>query len=425
MKFKLFYGWYMVVSGMVLAAINASVIGYGWTAFVGPVSATFGWTMAQMSVASSLRSLEFGVFNPLWGPIVDRKSPQWLMRIGTVLMTSGLLCLSQAQNLWMYYAGFFIVGVGGSLVTGMLPITIIARWFKKDIGKASGLFYIGNALGGVTVPLVVSMIDSFGWRNTILYTAVVFFITGMASSFIFRTRPEDYGMVPDGKAAMAPDGKTAKKSAEFGTSVKQALKMRAFWHIAAVSMFQTATISTVMLYAMPYLTNLGMDREWAGTVIMIYTVISCFGRVPFGMLSDVFRKTYVLSFCIILLVIGLFLYWQMQADSPFWFIILFAIPYGLGVSGVTATRSPILAEYFGTKNFGSIFGLTSVFFAIASIASPPLAGWIFDNYGDYKPWWLALVIMGVFGLITLLTIPKARKVEPEQPGPVAETEQAG
>jgi sugar phosphate permease len=410
MKSKLFYGWYMVIAGMLLAAVNASVIGYGWTAFVGPVSSTFGWSMAQMSVASSLRSLEFGVFNPLWGPVVDRKSPQWLMRLGTFIMAGGLLCLSQAQNLFMYYAGFFTIGVGGSLVTGMLPITIIARWFKKDIGKASGLFYIGNALGGVTVPLVVKMIEAFGWRNTILYTAIVFFLMGMGTSFIFRSRPEDYGMVPDGKE-LDTAGKKRSAGADFGTSVKQALRMRAFWHLAAVSMFQTATISTVMLYAMPYLTNLGMDREWAGTIIMLYTVISCFGRVPLGMLSDIFRKTWVLAFCTILLIIGLFLYWQMEATSPLWFIILFAVPYGLGVSGVTATRSPILAEYFGTKNFGSIFGLTSIFSAIASMVSPPIAGWIFDNYNDYKIWWLSLVIMGVLGLIVLLTIPRARKVE--------------
>jgi MFS family permease len=198
--------------------------------------------------------------------------------------------------------------------------------------------------------------------------------------------------------------------------------MRAFWHLAAVSMFQTATISTVMLYAMPYLTNLGMDREWAGTIIMIYTIISCFGRVPLGMLSDVFRKTYVLAFCLVLLIIGLILYWQMSAVSPFWFIILFAIPYGLGVSGITATRSPILAEYFGTKNFGSIFGLTSIFFALASVISPPIAGWIFDNYQDYKTWWLSLIIMGIFGLLALLTIPRARKAEAEQPETVIQAE---
>jgi OFA family oxalate/formate antiporter-like MFS transporter len=408
MKFKLFYGWYMVIFGVILAAVNASIIGYGWTAFVGPVSSTFGWTMAQMSVASSLRSLEFGVFNPLWGPVVDRSDPKWLMRLGTVIMVSGLICLSQTQNIWMYYAGFFTIGVGGSLVTGMLPITVIARWFKKDIGKASGMFYMGNAFGGVTVPLVVKMIEEFGWRNTILYTAILFGALGLAASFIFRGRPEDYGLVPDGRV-LSEDQQRRAKGDSFGTSVKEALKMRAFWHIAAVTLFQTATVSTIMMYAMPYLTSIGMGREWAGTIISIYTFISAFGRIPFGILSDVFRKTLILTISLVLLLAGMFVFWKMEAASSLWFILLFAIPYGLGVSGITSTRSPILAEYFGIKNFGSIFGLTSVFFAIGSIASPPIAGWIYDNYQDYRSWWLILLIWGVFGILVMLTIPRARR----------------
>ncbi len=416
MKIKLFYGWYMVLAGLVLAMINNSIMGYGWTAFVDPVTATFGWTMAEMSLASSLRSLETGVFNPLWGPVVDRKNPQLLMRIGVVLTAGGLILLSQMQNLWMYYAGFVLVGTGSSLVVGMLPQTVIARWFKKDLGKANGLLMTGNALGGVTVPLVVILIGSLGWRSTIFYTGIIFLVFGMASSFLFRARPEEMGMIPDGREGTA-NGKRRSVGSDFGTSVKEAIKMRAFWHIAVGTIFQNATISTVMMYAIPYLTDLGMSREWAGTIVSVYTIISACGRVPFGMLSDVFRKSYVVAFCFLLLIIGLILYWQMQADSPFWFIILFAIPYGLGVSGVTATRSPILADYFGVKNFGSIFGVTSIFFAVANVLSPPIAGWIFDTYHDYKSWWLILIGMGVIGLISMLTIPKPRSAEVREPEP--------
>ncbi len=408
MKLKLFYGWYIVFIGMTLAAINGSIMGYGWTAFVGPISTTFGWTMTQVSLASSLRSLEFGVFNPIWGPVVDRGSPKWLMRIGAVTTSLGLVILSQTRNLWMYYGGFLIIGVGSSLVTGMLPLTIIARWFKKDIGKASGFFYMGNAIGGVTVPIVVWLIETLGWRNTVLSAAFVFLAIGIVASFIFKTRPEDYGLVPDGKDTSA-GGKKSARSSDFGTSVKEALKSRAFWHIAVMTVFQTSTISTVMLYAIPYLTSLGMERTTAGTVVMVYTLISVSGRVPFGMLSDVFRKSYVLSLCTLLMIAGLSLYWGITVRSPWWFIMLFAIPYGLGVSGVTAIRSPILVEYFGTKNFGSIFGLTSIFFAIGSLFAPPIAGRIYDTYQDYKIWWLSLMVFGIVGFLSILTIPRARK----------------
>ncbi|MFH1640125.1 MAG: MFS transporter [Chloroflexota bacterium] len=411
-KPKLYYGWYMVISGMFLSAYYSSILSYGWSAFVTPITATFGWSMAQVALAASFRGLEIGVFNPIWGPLVDRYPPKWLMRFGVTTTTLGLLCLSQTRNLPMYYGGFLIVGMGSSLIVGMLPLTVMARWFRKNIGKASGLFYMGAGLGGVAVPLIVMAIDKFGWRNTLLFAAAGFAIFGTAVSFIFRSRPQDYGMLPDGRTASdAPDKATGRvRTADFGVSVKDALRMRAFWHYSVVSIFQHACSGTVMFYAIPYFTQLGMTREIAGTVVSLYTFVSLFGRLPFGILSDHFRKKYVTALCVGLQLGGLVFYWLIGAGSPFWFILLLAVTYGLGISGVACLRGPLLSEYFGTKNFGAILGLTSMFVSVGGIVSQPLAGWIFDTYHDYKIWWFSLIIFGIVALIAILTMPRAPKL---------------
>ncbi len=165
MKPKLFYGWYIVIAGLVLAGFNAAIFVYGWTAFLNPIVATFGWSMTQLSLASSLRSLETGLFNPVWGVMVDRWSPRKLMLFGVIVTALGTFCLSQTRNLAMYYGGFLIVGLGSSLITSVLPVTLISRWFKRDIGKANGLFYMGVAIGGVLVPVVVKLIDKLGWQT--------------------------------------------------------------------------------------------------------------------------------------------------------------------------------------------------------------------------------------------------------------------
>jgi MFS family permease len=406
LKYKLFYGWYIVISGAFLAFFFSSVVGYGWTAFVTPIAATFGWSLAQISLASSLRSLEIGVFNPLWGPAVDRWSPKWLMRIGVVCASLGLFCLSRMNNLLMYYGGFFLAGIGSSLVTGMLPLVVISRWFREDIGKANGLFFMGTGLGGVAIPLVVIGIDQLGWRTMLLYTSFGFLILGLSLSFIFRSRPEEYGCLPDGRVSRRAKNSASSVPSEFGTSVKKALKMRAFWHIAVVTLFQNATMSTVMLYALPYLTHLGMTRTDAGSVVMLYTFVSLFGRLPFGILADIFKKSQVIAASLALQVIGLCLYCQFDRISSFWLIIFFALPYGLGVSGVMPLRAPILSEYFGVKNFGTIFGLTSVFIAVGNVLSPPLAGWMYDTYHDYKIWWKIMIVFGIMAIIAILTIPQ-------------------
>ncbi len=206
MKPKLFYGWYIVIAGLLLAAYNGAIFNYGWTAFVNPIVATFGWSMAQLSLASSLRSLETGVFNPIWGIAADRWSPRKLMLLGVMGTALGIFCLSQTRNLAMYYGGFLIVGLASSLVVGVVPITVISRWFKRDIGKANGLFYMGVGIGGVLIPVLVKIIDKLSWQTTLLYAAIGFLVLGIPLSLVFRSRPEYYGLLPDGKAADTAKG---------------------------------------------------------------------------------------------------------------------------------------------------------------------------------------------------------------------------
>jgi MFS family permease len=327
-----------------------------------------------------------------------------------VIVTAlGIVCISQMRNLLMYYGGFVIMGLGSTLVLGMMPLVVLSRWFNKDIGKASGLFYMGTAIGGVLLPVVVNIIDKLGWQTTLLFGAIGFFILGMVLRLIVRSKPQDYSLLPDGRAQNTTDGSEPVQAYDFATGFKQALRTRAFWHLGIAYIFQYATFSTISLYALPYLTDLGMDRPAASVVVSIYTLVSVFGRLPMGLLSDIFRKSYVLALSVGMMGVGLLLFWLIGGTSPFWLILLFGIIYGFGLSGMSPLRAPVQMEYFGSRNFGTIFGLMSVFSSLAQVASQPLAGWIYDRFHNYEIWWVALLAFGVMALISILTIPPAVK----------------
>ncbi len=409
MKPKLFYGWYIVIAGLVLSAYNGAIFVYGWTGFVNPIITTFGWSMAQVSLASSLRSLETGVFNPVWGAAVDRWSPRKLMLSGLVCSALGIFCLSQTRNLAMYYTGFLIVGLGTSLFTGILPLTVIARWFKRDIGKANGLFSIGVALGGVMIPLVVRIIDKLTWQTTLMFAAIGLLLVGIPLSFVFRDRPEDYGLTRDGRPVDALPESEQGKGIDFGTKVKDALKTRAFWYLGLVNLCHMASTSPMNLYAIPYLTGFGISRTVASSVISLYTLVSLFTRIPFGALSDIFKKSHMVALSVALQGIGFFIFWLIGPTTPFWLLLLFAVIYGFGLGGANPLRAPILSEYFGTENFGAIYGISSIFITVGTVVSQPLAGWIYDTYHDYKIWWLSMAVFNVLALAVILTIPAAKK----------------
>ncbi len=408
----MFYGWYIVAAGVLLTTHYSGLLVYGFTAFVNPIAATFGWSYAQISLAVSLRGVETGVLNPLLGAAVDRWPSKRLVLLGIIVFGLGLLCLSRVTNLAMFYIGFLIVGLGSSLATSMVPTTAVVRWFRRDVGKASGILAMGGGIGGVLIPLLVRMIDAYGWQNALIFLAAGTWALGIPLSFIFRSRPEDHGLLPDGKPQDDLQSPSGLRAYDFGTGVKEALKMRAFWCISIATMFQMAAMSAVTVHMMPYLTSLGMERSSAGMVAMLVPLASLAARIPFGLLADIFPKKYVVALSIGLVSVGLFLFWLIDGSS-FGLMLLFAITFGFGIGGFLPLRPPILREYFGTKNFGAILGLTSISTTIGGIISPPLAGYVFDVLGVYDPIWLILSGTTMMGAIVVLATPPAsRKLKP-------------
>jgi len=408
----MFYGWYIVVASMLLTVFNGGIVVYGFTAFVNPIAATFGWSYAQIALAMSLRGVETGALNPLFGMAVDRWPPNRLVLIGVIVFALGLFCLSQVTNMVMFYVSFLIIALGSSLAAFMVPTTMVARWFRRDVGKASGVLAMGVGIGGVLLPLLVKMIDTYGWQNVLIVLAVGICVLGIPISFVFRSRPEDYGLTPDGKPQDDLKGSSSLRVYDFSTGVKEALKMRAFWYIGIALMFQMAAMAALTVHIMPYLVSIGMERSLAGMVAMLVPLASLATRIPSGFLTDIFKKKYILALSCGLIGVGSFLFWLTDGSS-FGLTLLAAITLGCGAGGAIPSRVPILREYFGTKNFGVIFGLISIFITIGLISSPPLAGWVFDTLGVYDPIWLILGGVAMLGAIVILNLPSPSRVGAE------------
>ena len=405
----MFYGWYIVAAITFIGAIIGGTTTLGLTALVNPIAATLGWSYAQISLAITLRGIESGVMNPLVGVVADRWPARRLVLIGIIITGIGLLCLSQVSNLPVFYLSFIIMGIGGSLSLQVVPMTVIARWFRGNAGKAYGVMAAGLAGGGFLVPVVTMMVDTHGWRPFLVVLAVVVLAIGIPLSFVFRNRPEDYGLSPDGKQQDRLDDSPTLETQDVSMGVKEALRTRAFWCIGTAFMLQVAAGSAVLLHIMPYLVSLEIERSTASMVVMFISIVSIPSRFAFGWLCDIFRKSYVAAASMISTSVGLFLFSIIDANSA-WLIVGFVILYGFGRGAQITIMPPIIREYFGTRKFGTIFGLTSVFITVGVITTPPLAGWVYDTRGVYDPIWLIFSGICMLGAILISTLPQASRM---------------
>jgi len=401
MKLKNYYGWLILAVGFFFILYIGTFFSYGWTAFINPMLGTFGWTMAQISVGASLRNAESGVFNPVWGAIIDRTSPRKLMLIGVIITSVGIFLLYRTTGLVMFYTSFFILGLGSSL-TQMLPNVLVSKWFKRDFGKANGILSLASGLGGVVLPLVVMIIDSQGWQTTLLYCAIGWTIIGIPLAFTYKNPQLDPELVKSPGA-----NEKITRTGALGVSVRDALKTRAFWHINVTTLLAYFVCTIQLTYVIPYLTGIGISAASASMAVLYYSVISLGGRLVFGCLADKYRSSYLTAISLGLIGAGTFIFAFITKQSSFSMILLFAVIYGLGLSGLTLLRLTILREYFGTGNFGSLFGLNSVFVTIAQVVSPIAVGILVSGHVSYRPIWLASAGIALLGVITILTMPSS------------------
>jgi len=404
-KFHIFYGWYIVIASVLITVYVGGLLAYGFTALINPIAATFGWSYAQISLGLTFRSMLSVILNPFMGKVADRFPPNRLILLGVIISGLGLFFLSRVQNLFAYYQSFIIIALGHTLSVTMVPTTVVARWFKSNIGKANVVLAMGFDVGGLLIPVLVRLIDFYGWRTSLVIFASGLLLLGIPLSFVFRSRPEEYGLTPDGKPHDQPGRNGKKLTADIEIGIREAVKMRHFWLISIAWMLHAAAVIALLVHVMPSLTSIGMDRATAGTIAALLPISSLIWRLPFGWFCDVFNKKYVVMISIALSSTGLVLFTLI--DSVNYLLIgAFVICFGLGLSSFMALRPALLREYFGSRNFGTIYGVSFMIAEIGVLASPPLVGWVFDIRQVYNPTWLVLGLICLSGVILMADVPK-------------------
>ena len=165
-----------------------------------------------------------------------------------------------------------------------------------------------------------------------------------------------------------------------------------------------------MVHIVPYLESVKVPTTIAATAVTGMTLCSLIGRIGFGFLGDFRNKRYLIAIALILQTAGLLIFSLMDIDRV-WLIVPFLLTYGPGYGGPIPLRPALQADYFGTRSFGTIFGWMALISMLGGIASPIIAGWVFDTIGSYRLAWqlFALTTLPAVLLILLAKPPRARQ----------------
>jgi sugar phosphate permease len=404
---KIFYGWWVVVAASLIHCWGAGTFFYSFTAFFNPLVDEFGWSYAATSFAASIRNIEGGIASPLVGWAADRVGARRLLLAGSVLSGAGFVLLSRIQTLAGFYILFVLLSIAASLLFPIPGWAAVTNWFVTKRGTVIGILSAAIGLGGSLIYVVNVLINTYGWRTSLVVVGIGMWVIGIPCSLLVRHHPEPYGLFPDGKGVEASQGSLPGKpgksaaGATEGFSVKDAMRTGAFWGIALVVTVSSGTVHAVMVHIMPYLISVDFSRGEASLVASLLVLISTVGRFGFGWLSSRIDDRYLLSLGMIFQGAGLL--FLLGAKTLGWamiFVVFFAA-YG----GVVTLRLTIQAKYFGRRAFGTIQGAFMGIMMVSTIASPLMTGWCFDVYGNYRLAWI------VMACASFAVIPIALKIK--------------
>ncbi len=395
---RVFHGWRVVGAGAVLQALQAAffIQGYGQYAVV--LERQFGWSKTFISAGYAMNRAESGLLGPLQGWLLGRFGTMAVMRSGVVVMSSGLLALSQIQGKVQFLAALLITAVGASLSGFLSVTTATVKWFERKRARALSLSGMGFAVGGALVPALVFSLERFGWRWTAAGSGVIFFVVGMTLMSVFDGTPASRGEHVDGlePSEAAKQVFKAEGVSDIHFTAAQALRTRAFWMISLGHASALLVVGAVIAHLSLYLTSeQGYTLQRASFVAGALPLVQLAGNLLGGFLGDKMNKRILASAAMLGHMAGLLL---LAFATDRWMIWLFVLVHGLawGVRG--PLMQALRADYFGSTSFGQIMGFSSLIVMFGTVGGPLVAGVLADATGSYRTGFTILALLAGAGL---------------------------
>jgi MFS family permease len=372
--------------------------------FFKPLSDDFGWTRVLTSGAFSSYWIVNGILSIIMGRLTDRFGPRVVVTICGVLIGLGFLLMPQISavyQLYLFYGVIIGAGISGSLIP---QLSTVARWFVKSRGLMTGVTIAGIGVGTMIItPLASWLISNYGWHTS--YTVIGFMalvILILAAQFL-RRDPSQMGLLPYGSVDIKSRD---SNSIDQGFSLREAISTRQFWLLCTANFSFTFCQHTVMVHIVPHATELGVLAILAANILAIIGGLSIAGRIGIGSIADRIGNKSALIISVIL--VPLALAWLLVAKEA-WMFYLFAAVFGFAWGGQAVMVSPLVAELFGLRSHGAVFGAVLFIINIGGALGPLLAGGIFDITGSYYWAFLTCTVVSILGFISAVLLKLSKK----------------
>ncbi len=387
-KSRLFYGYVVVIAGFfIFVAYSASRTVFGF--YFDPMIEEFGWSAAFLSGAFSLSILMDGTLGIVMGKLTDRFGPKRVLIVCGLLGGTGYILVSRVTEIWQMYLLYGIMvgtGMGGVFIP---VITDLARWFTTNRNTMNGIMLTGMGVGALAIsPIAYWLLSNYGWKTSYVVIGVGFMILVLAGAMFMKQKPLQNSETKLGTI------KTQLNLQNRNYSLSEALHTLQFWLVFGMFFCFGYSATSLQVHLVPHILNLDIPSATAVSagVMAVVGGINIVSRLAYGGIGDKIgsRQAYGLG----LMIMSAGVLWLLFISQP-WVLYIFAVIWGFSAGGIGTVQTSIVAEFFGVKSIGIIFGVCGLGVMIGGSIGPVVTGYLFDIFNNY---FIAFLICG---LVTL------------------------
>ena len=411
MKKKLNYQWVIVVTCFIMEFVALGFCSSNKSLYLGAMTEALNIPRSLFSINDSIRFITSAVLNLFFGTLIHKLGARKMVAFGFAALIASMQIYAHANNVFVFYIGGCLLGLGLAFCTTTMIGSIIRRWIKENTGTILGFVLAANGLGGalaaqIVTPIIYEEGNPFGYRNAYNLVTVILVVTGILAVLFLRNQPKD-----DPSPAPTHHKKKPRGGGWVGISYEDARK-KPYFYVALVGIFLTGMVlQGVNGASAAHMKDVGLDAGYVATVLSLHSIALMVFKFSTGVMYDKWGLRVTMIICdIAALVVMVFLALVSNTPEGMVYAMIYGILSSLALPLETIMLSLIATDLFGNKSFDKILGIIAALNTLGYAVGAPLMNFCYDAFGTYVPFiWVCVGIMAVVAIMYQAVITAAAK----------------
>lgn len=394
----------VAVAGVAMQVALGAV--YAWSVFRVPLTEHYGSSVSAVNATFSIAILALG-FAAFFGGLWMRVAGPRVVAIAAGILYGGGVFLASLSSgsvfvLWLTYGLMAGIGMGMGYI---VPVATLIKWYPDKRGFITGVAVAGFGGGAFVTALVArGLVALIGVFSTFAVLGIIYLIVVLVAAMFLKNPPE--GWTPEGWTPEQNQSGGANSGAGQDYDIRGALRTWQWYALWALLFLNVIAGIALISEASPMAQELtGVGIAAGALLVSLISIGNAAGRFLWAWLSDAIGRKWVF---LTMFVVQVVLFLLLPIIGVYFLFAVIAIIIVSCYGGGFGTMPAFAADYFGSRDVGTIYGLMLTAWGVGGVVGPLLISIIIDTTGSYTlAFYIIAGILAASAVFTFFVQPPA------------------